>query len=464
MGFTLKNNVLYSCLIIFILYFLIVLRTLEGGDKVFLQTSIILLVMVFVFVLALQLFKMSPELSMILSAFAGALTAGFGIPVRHIVEGTFTYLDIILTIVTATIFMNILEESKAMSYIVKSIVVKFYKQRLVLLILLMLVLLLPGALTGAGSASVLISGGIVAMVFHAMGIPMVNVTAIVFLGAALSVVAPPINIYAMIICGGVNMPYIGFFAPLLIPVLVLAFFTVIYLGWKGTPLELDAIIEKLPPVPAEMSGFKVYFPFVVLALLMVATRLLPHALPILGVPLIFIISSVVALLMVFLSGQKVNILFISKRTVKQLFPLIATLVAVGIFVQILTLTGVRGLFVITVLSLPIWLVYIGLSFVLPFGEAILLYGIAAVLGIPLIFLFNSLNLNPIIATVGIILICPLGDALPPTRIIGRLTVETVGYKESYTSFLQKCMVPWIVITVVGICMVIFANSFKFLLI
>jgi CitMHS family citrate-Mg2+:H+ or citrate-Ca2+:H+ symporter len=260
------------------------------------------------------------------------------------------------------------------------------------------------------------------------------------------------------------MPYIGFFAPLLIPVLVLAFFTVIYLGWKGTPLELDAIIEKLPPVPAEMSGFKVYFPFVVLALLMVATRLLPHALPILGVPLIFIISSVVALLMVFLSGQKVNILLISKRTVKQLFPLIATLVAVGIFVQILTLTGVRGLFVITVLSLPIWLVYIGLSFVLPFGEAILLYGIAAVLGIPLIFLFNSLNLNPIIATVGIILICPLGDALPPTRIIGRLTVETVGYKESYTSFLQKCMVPWIVITVVGICMVIFANSFKFLLI
>ena len=52
------------------------------------------------------------------------------------------------------------------------------------------------------------------MVLHAMGIPMVNVTAIVFLGAALSVVAPPINIYAMIICGGVNMPYIGFFAPL----------------------------------------------------------------------------------------------------------------------------------------------------------------------------------------------------------------------------------------------------------
>ena len=98
---------------------------------------------------------MSPELSMIISAFAGALVAGFGIPIRHIVEGSFAYLDIILTIVTATIFMNILEESKAISFIVKTVVTKFYKQRLVLLILLMLVLLLPGALTGAGSASVL---------------------------------------------------------------------------------------------------------------------------------------------------------------------------------------------------------------------------------------------------------------------------------------------------------------------
>lgn len=430
----------------------------------FAQTSIILAVMVVVFILALQKFKMSPELSMIISAFVGGLVAGFGIPLRHIAEGTFAYFDIIFTIVAATIFMNILEESKAVSYVVKSIVVKFYKQRLVLLILLMLVLLLPGALTGAGSASVLISGGIVAMVLSSMGIPSVNVAAIVFLGAALSVVAPPVNIYAMIICGGVNMPYIGFFIPLLIPVFVLAIFTVIFLGWKGEPLELNAILDKLPLVPPKMSGFKVYLPFLVLLLLMLATRLLPWSFPILGLPLIFLISAAVALLTTWYSGEKINIILISKRTLKQLFPLIATLTAVGIFVQILTLTGVRGLLVITVLSLPILLVYIGLAFALPIGESILLFGIAAVLGVPLIFLFNSLRLDPILATVGICLICPLGDALPPTRIIGRLTLETVGYKDAYSSFLKKCMVPWIIITLAGIGLIVFANYFKFLLI
>lgn len=86
----------------------------------FIQTSIILVVMVFVFILALQLFKMSPELSMIISAFAGALVAGFRLPLRHIVEGAFTYLDIILVIISATIFMNVLKDSGAIFSIVRS--------------------------------------------------------------------------------------------------------------------------------------------------------------------------------------------------------------------------------------------------------------------------------------------------------------------------------------------------------
>jgi len=437
---------------------------LKGGEKVFIQTSIILGVMVVVFILALQLFKMSPELSMIISAFAGALVAGFGLPLRHIVEGAFTYLDIILTIISATIFMNILKDSGAIFSIVRSMVVKFYKYRLILLILLMLVLLLPGALTGAGSVSVLISGGIVAMVLTSMGIPLINVTAIVFIGAALSVVAPPVNIYAMIISGGVNMPYVGFFAPLIIPILILAIFSVVFLGWQGKPLELNEILKKLPQASSKMTGFRVYIPFIVLACLMLSTRLFPHIIPVLGLPLEFLISTVVALLIIWISGEKVNIFIISKNTLKQLFSLISTLIAVGILVQILSLTGVRGLFVITILSLPLWLVYVGLAVGLPLGEAVLLYGVAAVLGVPLILLFNSLGLNAILATVGISLICPLGDALPPTRIIGRLTTETVGYKGPYVNLLKKCTVPWIVITVVGILLIIFSNSLKFLLI
>lgn len=429
----------------------------------FTQTSIILAFMVAIFILAFRLFKMSPELSMIVAAIGGALVAGFGLPLRHIVEGSFIYLDIILTIIAATIFMNVLKESGALFAIVRSMVVSFYRHRAVLLILLMLVLLLPGALTGAGSVSVLISGGIVGMVLGYMGVSLINVAAIVFIGAALAVVAPPINIYAMIISGGVNMPYIGFFAPLAIPIFALAVFSVLFLGWRGRPLEIDKMLEKLPRVPARMRGVRIYLPLIVLVGLMVAVRLFPHFMPILGIPLEFIISTVVALLVAFISGEKINILLISKRTLKQLFPLIATLTAVGILVQIMSLTGVRGLLVITILTMPLWLVYLALAIGLPFGEAVLLYGVAAVLGVPSVLLFASLGKEAILTTVGISLVCPLGDALPPTAIIGRLTVATVGYKGSYMKLLKRCLVPWVVITVVGILMIIFANSLRFLL-
>lgn len=39
---------------------------------------------------------MSSKLLMIISTFTDTLVTGFGIPIRHIVEGTFAYLGIIL--------------------------------------------------------------------------------------------------------------------------------------------------------------------------------------------------------------------------------------------------------------------------------------------------------------------------------------------------------------------------------
>jgi len=56
----------------------------------------------------------------------------------------------------------------------------------------------------------------------------------------------------------------------------------------------------------------------------------------------------------------------------------------------------------------------------------------SVLGVPLVLLFNTIGLNPIIALAGMSVIWPLGDALPPTAIIGRLTSETIGMKEPYS--------------------------------
>jgi len=89
-------------------------------------------------------------------------------------------------------------------------------------------------------------------------------------------------------------------------------------------------------------------------------------------------------------------------------------------------------------------------------------GIGAVIGVPLVLLFNAIGLNPIVALAGMSLIWPLGDALPPTAIIGRLTVSIVGYEGPYGMFLRACLVPAIVIALMGTLMVIYSARLGFL--
>jgi hypothetical protein len=127
-----------------------------------------------------------------------------------------------------------------------------HRQR-ALLAMLSLVLLVPGALTGAGSVTVLIAGGMVATVLGYMGIARVRVAAIVFIIAGLSAAAPPVSLWAMMTAAGVNMPYVGFFWPLLLPCLFAALFTIFLLGWKGTTTDIDKALTELPEAPAGMA-------------------------------------------------------------------------------------------------------------------------------------------------------------------------------------------------------------------
>ncbi len=422
------------------------------------STQIILAVMVVIYIIA-KAFKVSTELSMFAAALAGALAGGAGIPARHIVEGAFTYLDIILIFITATLFMNILKESGGVAYVIRGILRKFHRKKSILFILITFLLLLPGALTGAGSVTVLITGGMIAVVLGYMDIPKPRAAAIIFILAGLSAAAPPVSLWAMLTAAGVNMPYVGFFLPLLLPCLLLSLLVIFILGWKGKPVNLEKALKELPEAPPQMNWIRITLPFFVFLFLVLAGRIWPHSLPIVGLPMMFMASAGVSLL---LSPVRLNFLRISRETVHQLLPLIGTLTCVGILVQIMTLTGVRGLIAITIVTLPLIAVFLTLSIVLPASEAVLMWGAAPVLGVPLVLLFNTIGLNPIIALAGMSIIWPLGDALPPTAIIGRLTVQTVGMKESYSRMLKHCLIPAIIIIIVGTLMVVFSKKLAFL--
>ena len=426
--------------------------------SMFTYAGLILGVMVIVYIVV-KLLKVSTELSMFAAALAGAIAGGFWIPARQIAEGAMTYLDINLIFITATLFMNILKESGGIAYVVRGILTRFHKSRVLLLILLTLILLVPGALTGAGSVTVLITGGMVAVVLNYMGISKPKTAAIVFIIAGLSAAAPPVSLWAMMTAAGVNMPYVGFFWPLLVPCVIAALFTIFILGWKGGKTDLEKALQELPEAPEKMNAVRIIIPFVIFLLLVFMGRWFPHSTPIVGLPLMFLCSAALAWI---LSPVKINIIKIARETIEQLLPLIGTLTCAGILVQIMTLTGVRGLLAVTTVTLPVTIVFMSLFFVLPVSEAVLMWGAAPVIGVPLVLLFNTIGLNPIVALAGMSLIWPLGDALPPTAIIGRLTVNIVGYKETYMRFLKCCIIPAIIIMIIGTLMVIYSSKLSFL--
>jgi len=410
--------------------------------------------------------KLSVEISMFLAAVAGGLfgaitnTPRLSQLARHLVEGSFTYLDVMLIFVTATIFMAIISESGGVNYVVKNVIKYFYNKRLIVLLLLMLITLVPGALTGAGSVSLLVVGAPVAMALGYLGIKRKKAAAILFIVAGLSAAAPPVNIWAMILSAGTAIPYVGFELPLGIPVLILGTFTVLVLGWKKEEKsDLESALKQMPDIPKGMKWWRVFIPFLVFFGLVAALRVWPFSLPIIGLPLQFVIAAVFALL---LSPKKINILRLSRDTVKKLTPLLATMIAVGMLQQIMTATGVRGLISYTVISIPLVLLFISFAVIIPVSEGVFTYGGAAIIGIPLVWYLDSIGLHATMAIAGLSLIWPLGDGLPPTALIGRLSVMVSEYKKSYWSFLKSTWLPWVVITIVGILMVVFSSQLDFL--
>jgi len=410
--------------------------------------------------------KLPVEICIFVSALAGGLAGALAktppileLP-RHLIEGSFPYLDVMLVFSTATIFMAIVGESGGVNYVVRGTIRLFYNTRLLALLVLMFIILIPGALTGAGSVSLLVVGAPVALALKYLGVNDRRRAAILFIVAGLAAAAPPVNIWAMMLCAGTAIPYVGFTWTLGIPVLVLGTFTMLVLGLKKEgKLDKQTALAAMPEVPKGMSWWRVLLPFLVFFGLIAVSRIWPFAAPIIGLPLQFVAAAAVALLV---SPKKINLFVLSRDTMARLLPLLATMIAVGMLQQIMPATGVRGLVSFAVISTPLILLYALLTVIIPFSEGVLTYGAAAILGIPLIWFFDSIGLHATVAIAGLSLLWPLGDGLPPTALIGRLSVMVSEYKGSYGSFLKQTWLPWLVITIVGILMIIFSAKLAFL--
>jgi CitMHS family citrate-Mg2+:H+ or citrate-Ca2+:H+ symporter len=186
----------------------------------------------------------------------------------------FTYFDVGMIFLTASIFINIYSETGAMNALVRWLVKQFYDRKWLMLVLLGILMIIPGALTGAGSVSIFVVGSLVASVMNYMGFTKKRVAAFIYLFAMLAAVAPPINLWAMLMAAQANMPYVGFNVVLLVPIVIISIFTIIYTGLSKTPdrKTKEHILSELPQTPEGMNWFKIIFPFAVLIVLILLSK------------------------------------------------------------------------------------------------------------------------------------------------------------------------------------------------
>ena len=428
-------------------------------------TLILLIVMIVAFVLSSIKLK-SPDISMVVAAVVIAIVGTFmfpdlGNPTRYLVEGLFVNLDLAMLFIAASLFVNIYAHSGAISTITRGIVEKIHNKWLLMSIMGIL-MLIPGALTGAGSVSIFVLGGIVDTVLESLGISKKKRTVFIFFFAIMSAAAPPINLWTMLMTAQANMPYVGFTWLLLVPILIASAICIVFIGWGAEPTDREEVLKKIPEKTQGMTWWRILLPIATIVALFLVSLYFPWNIPVLGLPLMFVIAAVVAFFCDPVKATGKQWLGILDGTMEQVFPLVANVLSIGVLQSAMAATGVRGLIGSTCVGLPLVLIYSLILIVGPICQGCFNYGCSVVLGGPLIFMFNTMGMDVTVICAALSLIFPIGDCLPPSRIVGRLACEETGYKESYMGFLKTALVPVLAIGLIAVLMIVKPIWFTFL--
>lgn len=417
--------------------------------------GIIFLIMLAVFVFTAFAFNLPIGVCMMIASVAGALADGQGIPLRHMFEGSFGYLNTILVIATAMLFMKSIQKSGLLESVARFVIDKFQGAKVLLLAGLTVLIMFPGMITGSSTACVLTTGTLVAPVLMYFGIPKHKTGAIIAMAALYGMLAPPVNLPAMIIGAGIDMPYVGFFWPLLAATFPVAIITTWILGLphvlkkKKEGSSSDSSV--LPPSYFKQYGFKMALPLVVLVALMVLPSVFKGKFPDLGMPLVMLISALVAMI----TGKKFSPMDAIREAVRDSIPVMSILIGVGMFIQIMTLTGVRGFIVVNSLSLPKSWILPAMAVSIPLFGAVSAFGSASVLGVPFLLTLSGSG-NAIVLTAGITLLVSLGDLMPPTALAGIFAAQVVD-EPNYFKVLKYTLIPALLTVAAGLLFIAFST-------
>ena len=417
----------------------------------------LLLLMIMLIVVLVLWVKLPVGLSLLATAAIMAIIGTRSFPLKQLVEGMFGYLDVCLLLIAAMIFLAMIERNGLLERLTRDLIVLCGKSPSALLISLTFIMMFPGAITGSCTASVLGTGTVVIPIFRRMGIPTARIGAIISTAAVFGMIAPPINIPVLAVCGGIDMPYIGFtgvLALMTIPPALLCTFFFAYGYARKT--DLKGIVEEVKQQDV-CKGFAIYIPLIVVVVMMILPKALPGKMPEIGLAATFALGAVCSMFF----GKKFNSIESARVGTTNILGVVGILFGVGALIEIMTMTGVRGEIVTLTLNLPHYLTIPAIVVALPAFGGVSVYGSASVLGVP--FVLADIGQNLIVTTSAVSLLASIGSYLPPVALTSVITAQLLGEK-SYVPISKQCLFPSILSICLAVFMLINANAIaKFVL-
>ena len=393
--------------------------------------------------------------ALIVVAVLAALLAGFGVPFRHLVEGGFGYINLVLALFAGAFFGQAMQASGIADAFGRRAHAALGGNPWLVLGFAGFLLFVIGMFVGIAGVAVLATGVLVVPMLRATGMESNRIASFIAVIATCGMIAPPQNVPAMTIADGVNMPYIGFALPLLCLSLPPALFTVA-LGVRGLKNRAaDAQGD------AHGSGKLAAIGFAAIAAILLfwtLLRLFPGTIPDPAVPIVLVAG---ALFAVPALGRQGLAKAMSSTFSGTPLVLAAVLVSVGVAVQIMTLTGVRGFLVINSMAFPPPWTFLEMILVPVFGGVLTSIGAANILGVP--FAFALIHQDMILNVSGLSAIAALSEFMPPTAIAAALATYVVG-DARLGRVLRASIWPALLIAALGFLMLIFADSLTSLLI
>ncbi len=186
------------------------------------------------------------------------------------------------------------------------------------------------------------------------------------MGGVLGMIAPPINIPAMIIGAGIDLLYAGFGAPLALASFPLALALVYALGWPV--LGRRPPLAKSPRGPAFRSGGRSRRPWSRPSSW--PRRGCGRGSPRPGPPADFVIAAGVCVLL----SPRFPVWRALLRATEEAVPVLGILAGVGAFIQVMTVIGARGWLVALLFGAPPWAIVAAAALGIPLFGAVSAFG------------------------------------------------------------------------------------------